>query len=135
MPVRWAARRRGLLARGFTARPGVRIVATVVAFLGAFAYWQFHKARQYAEYSAIASLASQAEGHLERFYCDTGAFPPSLDRLPFDFAATDGATAQTLSKLIYESDGQSYYLGFDDPSGDRLGRTWSPPTKCSNTGS
>jgi hypothetical protein len=132
-PSRYAARRRGLLAQGVFARSGVIIIAAAFAVIGVFGYSQFRKARQVAEYSAVASLPSQAEGLLESFYCETGAFPPTLDRLRFDFSATDGATTQMLSKLTYESDGQSYYLGFDDPTGDRRGATTLPPALCSKT--
>ena len=118
-----------MLPRGVQALVGI-----LFAGLGAFAYWQFHQAQQVADYSAVASLASQAEGHLERFYCDTGTFPPSLDYLQFDFADTDGATAETLEELTYESDGQSYQLGFNSPNHDRIEVTGLPPTRCPRAG-
>jgi len=110
---------------------GVRVpVAILLAAIAAIAYWHVQRAQEWAKYSALASLASQAQARLDDFHCETGAFPPNLHYLQFDYNHTDGATPFTLDELSYDSDGQTYQLGFSIPNGDHLDAKGLPPASC-----
>jgi type II secretory pathway pseudopilin PulG len=81
----------------------------VVGVVAAIAmYAPTRGARRAAIESGQRSLLVQAERQLEQHYALHGRYPDSLDGMQFTYS--DGADAETLERLEYWTDGETYRI-------------------------
>ena len=78
-------------------------------------YWQYRRARQYAEWSAASAMHQRILVALEAYKTKEGQYPPSLQVLDLDFTNADGASTETLRRFEYERRGESFELVLPPP--------------------